>query len=170
MLDVFKNRFSVREYNSEVVDEHKLTQVLMAAQSSPTWKNKQCFDIIVIDDKEIQKEIGEIVNYNPSKSAYHNASHLLIFVADPAKSGHRDEKPYYMSDTAIAIEHVILQATALNLGTCWVGVFPEDIVKAKLGIPNNLKVVAMTPLGYSNEEYQKRPRRELSEIIHKNKY
>jgi len=170
MLDIFKNRFSVREYSSEVVSEQDLQNVLKAAQLAPTWKNKQCFDIVVVDDRKIMQAIGKATNHNPSESAYKCATYLLVFVADPSKSGDREDKPYYMSDCAIALEHAILQATALQLGTCWIGAFSEEKLSDILAIPKHLKIVGMTPLGYSNETYKQRPRRKLSQIVHRNKY
>ncbi|MDF9825653.1 nitroreductase [Breznakia sp. PF5-3] len=170
MLDVINKRFSAREYTDKQVENELLEKVLIAAQLSPTWKNKQCFEIICIDNKDLQLEIGELANFNPSESAYKKASHLLVFIADPTKSGLRDDKPYYMCDSAIAIEHSILEATSLGLGTCWVGVFPEQKIKKILHIPEHLRIVAMTPLGYTSEAFQKRPRREIKEIVHWNKY
>lgn len=170
MLDTMKKRYSARKYTDKKISENQLFQVLEAARIAPTWKNSQCFEIIVVDDEKTKAAIGEIVNYNPSESAYHKASHLLIFVADPEKSGMRDGKPYYMVDTAIAFEHSVLCATSLGLDTCWVGVFPEDALKAKLNIPNHLRIVALTPLGYADETYKQRPRRDLEAILHKTIY
>lgn len=170
MLDIIQKRFSVRSYTNQKVDTSLLEKVLIAAQYAPTWKNKQCFEIIVIDDRSMQQQIGELTKFNPSESAYQLASHLLVFLADPQKSGLRDDKPYYMCDSAIAITHCMLEATALGIGTCWVGVFPEDEIKSLLGIPEALRIVAMSPLGYTQETYQKRPRRPLDAFLHKNKY
>lgn len=170
MLKTIEKRFSARSYVDKKISDKQLNEVLVSAQLAPTWKNKQCFEIIVIDNRELQEKIGELANHNPSESAYTKASHLLIFVADPEKSGLRDDKPYYMSDCAIAIEHALLSATDLGLGTCWVGIFPEADLKELLNIPSNLRIVAMTPLGYTDEDYKKRPRRNLEEIVSYNTY
>lgn len=170
MLDIIKKRRSIRNYSNKKVSENDLNKVLEAVRLSPTWKNKQCFEVIVIDDKTLQKTIGETLKFNPCENAYTNATYTLIFIADPSKSGNRDEKPYYMSDTAIAVEHAILTATSLGLATCWVGVFPEDKLKTLLNIPSTYRIVALTPLGYANEEVKARPRRELKEIVHRNKF
>jgi nitroreductase len=51
-------------------------------------------------------------------------------------------------DTAIAMEHLILAATALGLGTCWIGGFDEDTVRGLIAAPERIRVVAYTPLGY----------------------
>lgn len=170
MLDIIKNRRSIRDYSTQKVSEEDLNIVLEAIRLSPTWKNKQCFEVIVIDDKQLQKTIGEVVKNNPCENAYTNATYTLVFISDPSKSGNRDGKPYYMSDTAIAIEHAILCATSLNLATCWVGVFPEEELKQLLNIPEQYRIVALTPLGYANEHVEARPRRAIEEIVHRNTF
>lgn len=170
MIETIKNRRSIRDYTTQIVSEEHLQIVLEAIQASPTWKNKQCYEVVVIDDKTLQKEIGELVKHNPCENAYANATYTLVFVADPTKSGTRDEKPYYMADTAIALEHAILSATHLGLGTCWVGIFPEEALKEKLSIPSHLRIVALTPLGYPNEEPSERNKRPLEMFVHRNTY
>lgn len=170
MLDIIKERRSIRNYSTQKVSEQDLETVLEAVRLSPSWKNKQCFEVIVIEDKKLQKEIGTLLNHNPCENAYTNATYTLIFIADPSKSGNRDGKPYYMCDTAIAMEHAILCATSLHLATCWVGVFPEAKLKALLNIPENYRIVALTPLGYANEDVDQRPRREISAILHRNQF
>lgn len=170
MLDIIKERRSIRNYSTQKVSEQDLETVLEAVRLSPSWKNKQCFEIIVIEDKKLQKEIGTLLNHNPCENAYTNATYTLIFIADPSKSGNRDGKPYYMCDTAIAMEHAILCATSLHLATCWVGVFPEAKLKTLLNIPENYRIVALTPLGYANEDVDPRPRREISAILHRNQF
>ena len=95
---------------------------------------------------------------------------VYIFVADPTKSGNRDEKPYYMADTAIAITHATLTATSLGLGSCWIGVFPEETLKEALNIPSHLRIVGLLPVGHPDEDPDARPRRSVEEIFHTNKY
>ncbi len=170
MLETMKLRRSIRNYSDQVVSKEMLQQIVEAIQCSPTWKNKQCVEVIVIDDKEKQKAIGEMVKHNPCENAYTNATYTLVFIADPSKSGNRDEKPYYMADCAIAVEHAILAATALGLGSCWVGIFPEEQLKQYLKIPNQYRIVALTPIGYPNEEVEARSRKTIEELVHLNSY
>lgn len=170
MLNIIKQRRSIRNYSEQKVNEEDLNDILEAMRLSPTWKNKQCFEIIIVNDKNVQKAIGEIVKNNPCENAYTNATYTLLLIANPEKSGNRDGKPYYMADSAIAMEHAILTATSLGLATCWVGVFPEEQLKELLNIPSEYRIVALTPIGYANEEVQPRPRRSIEEIVHKNKF
>ncbi|NBL00072.1 MAG: nitroreductase [Erysipelotrichia bacterium] len=171
MLEVIKQRKSIRQYSDRKVSDKDLNTVLEAAQLAPTWKNKQCFEMIVIDDKETQAKLGVLLKNNPCESAYTKASYTLVFIANPSKSGNRDGKPYYMCDSAIAMEHAILTATSLGLATCWVGVFPEDALKQLLNIPEQYRIVALTPLGYSDEkEVNHTSRRKLEDIVHYNQF
>jgi len=76
----------------------------------------------------------------------------------------------YPIDIAIALEHLILAATEKGLGTCWIGAFKEQLVKDILGVPDNVKVVALTPLGYPAREASVRGRKPLTEIVSYDKY
>ena len=91
---------------------------------------------------------------------------FVLFVADPARSGVRDEKPYYMTDIGIAMQNAVLTATEMGLGTCWIGAFTEGPIKELLGIPEELRIVSITPLGVPAEAPEARPRRTLSEFVY----
>ncbi|HUT25169.1 MAG TPA: nitroreductase family protein, partial [Sumerlaeia bacterium] len=71
----------------------------------------------------------------------------------------------YPIDVSIAVDHMTLQAVEEGLGTCWIGAFYEDKAKAILGIPDDVRVVALLPLGYPAEEPPPRPRKALEEIV-----
>jgi len=73
-------------------------------------------------------------------------------------------------DVAIALEHLILQAEEENLGTCWIGSFEEKEIKNILDIPEEARVLALTPLGYPAEKPPSRGRKNLEEIISYEKY
>ncbi|NLA87993.1 MAG: nitroreductase, partial [Clostridiales bacterium] len=68
-------------------------------------------------------------------------------------------------DCSIAMAYIILKAHTLGLGTCWLGHFDAGKVKKTLDIPDDVNVVAFTPLGYPVEETVPRPRKELNEIV-----
>ena len=70
----------------------------------------------------------------------------------------------------MALEHLILAATEQGLGTCWIGAFKEQLVKDILGIPKELKVVALTPVGYASRDASRRGRKPLSEIVSYDRY
>ena len=170
MLDVIKKRRSIRSYKETPIKVEDVNKIKEAIQRAPTWKNKQCFEVIIVDHPQLKQAIGNIVKNNPCENAYTKAPYVFVFIADPQKSGLRDGKPYYMADTAIAIDHAMLCATSLSLATCWVGVFPEEELKKLLLIPDAYRIVGLMPLGYPDEVVDARDRRDIDEIFHTNKY
>ncbi|MGQ3684759.1 MAG: nitroreductase family protein [Candidatus Loosdrechtia sp.] len=73
-------------------------------------------------------------------------------------------------NTDIAIEHMVLQAVELGLGTCWVRWFDDNKIKEALGIPENIEAIAILPVGYPAEDPPPRPRFPLDEIVYHEKW
>ena len=73
---------------------------------------------------------------------------IIVACGNPQQSGSRFDKDYYLVDVAIAMQNLVLAATALGLGTCWIGAFDENKLRLLLHIPENYRIVAITPLGY----------------------
>ncbi|MFH1327333.1 MAG: nitroreductase family protein, partial [Candidatus Bathyarchaeota archaeon] len=142
-IDVVATRKSVRGYANKEVEEEKLTKILEAARMAPSWANKQCWNYIVVKEKA---KIDELVGRNIN-SWLKKAPVIIVACGDPKESGSRNGMDYYLVDVAISMEHLVLAATNLGLGTCWIGFFDEAKVKQVLGVPENIKVVALTPLG-----------------------
>ncbi|MGF7185615.1 nitroreductase [Desulfitispora alkaliphila] len=168
---VVTSRRSIRKYTDQVVDQDKIIRIVEAARLAPSWKNLQCWRILVVDDKD-KKEllIDAFEDTNPGKKAIAQAPVLIVVFADPQASGVVGDKQYYLVDIGICMEHMVLAAQAEGLGTCWLGLFDEDKVRAALDVPEQLVPVAMTPLGYPNQEPKPRPRKELNEIAFKNSF
>jgi nitroreductase len=95
---------------------------------------------------------------------------VIICLADPEMS--RPVGPFdgFLVDLAIAIENMALTAWNLGIGSCWIGAFQEDKVKALLNIPDNLRVVSLLTLGYADEQPRPKNRKRLNEIIHYQQY
>jgi len=74
-------------------------------------------------------------------------------------------QPAYTVGVSIACAYMILQAYELGLGTCWIGAFKEDKTKKIINIPENVRVVAMTPLVYANQPPSKKSRKRLDQIV-----
>ena len=165
VMEAIEKRRSIRAYADRPVSAEQLTQVLEAIRLAPSWKNRQCWNVIVLSDRERILALGEQLKWNPGREVYDTAPVFLILTADPSKSGVRDDKPYYMTDVGIALENGVLAATALGLGTCWVGAFSEDPVKELLGIPDPIRVAAITPLGVPAEAPEPRPRRAMEDMV-----
>ena len=168
VMQAIEKRRSIRAYEPTPVSKEQLMTFLEAVRLAPSWKDKQCWRVIVLSDRERIRALGELLRYNPGKAVSDTVPYFLVFVADPAESGVRDEKPYYMADIGICTENACLAAAEMGLGTCWVGAFTEGPIKEYLGVPEQYRIVAMTPLGVPAEEPAPRPRKALEEIVFEN--
>lgn len=158
------SRRSVRRYANAPVDAQARALVIDAVRLSPSWKNQQPFFVVAVEDRALLMELGEICRMNPTQNAYENADSFLVLCADPHIGAQHEGKDYSLVDGALAMQQAMLQATALGLGTCWVGAFPQAPVKALLGIPAHVHIVGLTPLGVPAEQPAPRPRRKVSEM------
>jgi len=147
LFDVIQNRKSIRKYNNKPVEPEKIEQIMIAAQSAPSWRNSQCWKFIVVNDPKKKKDLIRCTGvFNSSWLGKEYA--IIVACGNPDQSGVRLDMPYYLVDVAIAMENLVLAATALGLGTCWIGAFDEDKMKTLLNIPQSHRIVAITPLGY----------------------
>ncbi|MDD2898571.1 MAG: nitroreductase family protein [Desulfuromonadaceae bacterium] len=166
IFQVFRDRRSIRKYKDSPVEQEKIEQILDAARLAPSWKNLQCWRFLVLTEP-VKKEalLSVFTDDNPGKKAIAQAPVAVVICGNPAESDMSHDIDYYVADVAIAFEHLCLAAHALGLGTCWMGLFDEATLKHKLDIPDNLRVVGITPLGYPDQEPKPRPRKDLNEIV-----
>jgi nitroreductase len=159
-MDVFeaiKRRRSVRKYRPEPIPKEKLESILEAARLAPSAGNRQPWLFVVVQAAERKKALAEHAN---EQAFLADAAAIVAAVGDPDVSARWHEK-----DTMIALEHMVLAATALGYGSCWIGAFDEDAVKRLLKIPARMKVVALLPIGVPAEAPAPKPRKGLSEIF-----
>jgi nitroreductase len=147
-MEVFKNRRSIRKYEDRPVEDEKLQAVLEAACLAPSWANKQCWTFIVVKDKAKRQEISSILGANPSAGAIATAPITIVACARPGDSGKANDQDYYMLDIGISFQQLCLEACEQGLGTVWIGWFDEEKLRPVLEIPDDIRIVALTPLGY----------------------
>jgi nitroreductase len=175
-MDVVASRKSVHSYADREVEEEKLAKVLEAARLAPSWANRQCCRYVVIKDKAKIEELSD-----GRKTWLKQAPVVLAACADPKDSGARNGMDYYLVDVGISMQQLVLAATDLGLGTCWIGMFDEAKVKKLLEVPENVRVVALTPLGYPAEKegFEIKPaqkfvgsdrRKPVEEVVHREKW
>ena len=162
IIDLISKRYSVRSYKSDPVEADKLQKVLEAARVAPTAANHQAFKIIVITTKGRQPELMRIY----SRPWFVQAPIVLCICGIPSEAWvRRDGKNYCDVDAAIVMDHLILEATDLGLGTCWIAAFDPVAARQVLGIPEEVEPIAFTPLGYPADKPSLKSRKNLEELI-----
>ena len=169
VLDTIRKRRSVRKYKGDPVPEDVLARVLEAARLAPSAKNIQPWKFIVVRDRATKRKLAKASFEQYFMS---DADVVIAACGFPEKAYPRQGR--YMNswpiDVAIAFEHLILQAAEEGLGTCWIGAFDEAEVKAVLGVPEEARVLALTPLGRPDESPRERGRKLLEEIVSYEKF
>ena len=157
-------RYSVRAYKPDPVEDEKLQQVLMAARMAPTAANFQPFQIIVVHTKGHEDELTRIYK----RSWFVQAPLVICVCGIPAQGWVRgsDKKNYTDVDAAIVMDHLILAAANLGLGTCWIGAFNPTATREVLGLPEGVEPIVMTPLGYPADQPRPKERKPLSDLVH----
>ncbi len=157
-----RERYSVRAYKPDPVEEEKLDKVLEAARLAPTAANRQPFQLIVIHTAGREKELTNVYG-----KTWFVEPPLLICACGLPERGwtRRDGKSYVDVDVAIVMDHLILAAANEGLGTCWVGAFDPAAAREVLGLPDDVEPIAFTPLGYPADEAGSKRRKPLAELV-----
>jgi len=162
LYEAIKLRYSVRSYLNKPVEQEKLDRVLDAARLAPSGSNRQPWKFVVVHDAEARKKLISAC----SNQEFVGQAPVVIagvgLMPDRIMSCGVPGDPV---DVAIALEHVALAATAEGLGTCWIGAFHQDQIRALLGIPTNAKVIEMMTLGYPADRPQPKTRKPIRELV-----
>lgn len=160
--ELINTRYSVRAYTPDAVEEDKLQRLLEAARLAPTAANRQPFQLIVIHTAGREEELKRIYR----KDWFVQAPLVIGICGIPAKAWvRRDGKSYMDVDVAIVMDHLILAAADLGLGTCWVGAFDRAAAREILALPDDVEPIAFTPLGYPADQPRPKMRKTLSELV-----
>ena len=158
--EVLKKRRSIRKYKGTPVARESVLEVLEAARIAPSAGHRQPWHFVVVEDGETIDELAGRQKWAA------DAPVMVVALADEAAS-----PSWCLNDVGIAFEHLVLAATNLGLGTCWMGLSRRDTeVRELLGVPEGLKVIAQTPLGYPDEEPGLKDRKGLDEIVSWGRY
>ncbi len=160
--ELINTRYSVRAYTPDAVEEDKLQRLLEAARLAPTAANRQPFQLIVIHTAGREEELKRIYR----KDWFVQAPLVIGVCGTPAEAWvRRDGKSYMDVDVAIVMDHLILAAADLGLGTCWVGAFDPSAAREILALPDDVEPIAFTPLGYPADQPRPKKRKTLSELV-----
>lgn len=161
--NLINSRFSVRSYSDKKVEKELILEILEAARLAPSAVNYQPWHFIVITEKDELACIHEVYH----RTWFREAPVCMVACADHTQSWKRksDGKDFADVDLAIAIDHLMLKATELGLGTCWICNFDVEMAKQKLELPDYMEPIALIPLGYTDSTPPEKKRKELSEIV-----
>lgn len=147
-LELAKARYSVRNYQAKAIEEEKLSLILEAGRVAPTACNNQPQKVYVAKSEKAKKAIASVCKYT------FDAPVILVIGYDRDRIWNNSLMPGYTSgdvDISIVCAHMMLQAAELGIGSCWVGYFNADEVSKALGLPENVTVSALLPIGYPAE-------------------
>jgi nitroreductase len=184
LFEAINNRRSIRHYTTDPVDDDKVNKILEAGRWAPSWANTQCWRFVVVRDPEIKARIsqsmmrikrGDELSDSPGTKAISDVPVLIVVCAEMNKSGCKpgdptsknfvtDKGDWFMFDTALAVQNMVLAAHGLGLGTVILGAFDAPMVEKILEIPKGYRVVIMLPLGVPAREGKAPPRKSLDEI------
>ena len=163
---VIEGRYSARHFVPAEVSESTVQRILEAAIRAPSAGNRQPWHFIVVRNAEVKRALATAAYGQDFVAA---GPVVIVVCADPERSatryGDRGRELYCLQDTAAATEHILLAATALGLGGCWVGAFDEQAAARALALPGHLRPVAMVPIGQPARSTRRTPRRALSEVV-----
>lgn len=165
-IDLAEQRYSVRKYSDKPIEKEKLDLVLKAGNLAPTAVNAQPQRIYVIQSPEVIAKMAEITPMT------FDAKTILAFAVNtdeewnnPLEAGIKAG----IQDVSIVATHMMMEATELGLGTCWVCYFPNTPMEKILGLPANEKLALLMPIGYPAEDAEPRAghfkRKEISETV-----
>lgn len=170
-LEAINQRRSIRKYLDKPVEFEKITTIIDAARKAPSAGNLQDWSFIIVTEKELIKQVA---SYSVEQYWIQTAPALIVVCGFPEKHemyyGLRGKRLYNVQDCAAAIQNILLSATDVGLGTCWVGAFEEDKIRALFAIPPDVRPQAIITLGYSDDTPQDRSLMPIENITFFNRY
>lgn len=158
-----RTRKSVRSYADKPVEREKLERVLEAARLAPSARNQQEWRFVVVTDAGKRQQLAEAAR---GQRFVAEAAAVVVCCAETDRRRMRCGLEAYPIDVAIAIDHMTLAAVEEGLGTCWIGSFDPDAVRQVCGIPADIEIVQLLPLGYPSDAAAiEKSRRTLDEIV-----
>jgi F420 biosynthesis protein FbiB-like protein len=199
IYEAINGRRSIRKYQTTKVEVDKLTKLVQAAITAPNGGNAQPWDFIFVTDSELINQLCKILEdvhgeyfgkgrkdniegerLEKTVSSYGRMANAPVFVLVCMNIRNQQLNESYENWTitwahhsiAAAMENLILAAVSEGLGTCWLGTpsWKSDNIKELLNIPENVEILAVSPIGYPDEAPKARPRIPVEEVTHFNKW
>ncbi|HEY74709.1 MAG TPA: nitroreductase family protein [Thermoflexia bacterium] len=145
-MDLIKKRRSIRKYTDEPVSDEEIRTMLEAAMAAPSANNSQPWEFVVVRDADLRRQLAQT---HPWSGMCAGAPVVFVVCAHESRSSH------WVEDASAATENLLLAAAGLDLGAVWVGIYPnqerEAHVRKVLGIPDDVRVLCLVPVGHPAE-------------------
>ena len=173
LLKIMRERRSVRKYDPEKpVEEEKINKILEAARLAPSSNNTQPWHFVVVRNEDTREKLSLAAPVGAATNKWvRNAPVVIVCCCRPDLLLHKSvgrlfDKDFFKPDVAIAVEHIVLAAKELGLGTCWVGWIDEKKIKRIIQLPSDSRVLALLPVGYPKGEWPAaKKRKKMDEIV-----
>jgi nitroreductase len=159
--EAIRRRYSCRNYKDKPLDQQQLAAILEAARQAPSAKNLQDWRFVVVTEKTARKRLAAAAN----NQTFLETAGAVIIACTVSDHVMRCGQAIGPIDVSIAIEHMCLQATEMGLGTCWIGSFYPEKVRAVVGIPEQVEIIELLALGHpadSPKEHRREPLESLA--------
>jgi nitroreductase len=145
VFDAIYGRRSIRRYKDKEVEKEKIIKLLKAGMAAPSACNLQPWEFIVVTDKEMLRQLKENIG-----EGNYNAPMAVVVCANTVNIPWGGDS--WMVDCSAAVENMMLAATAMGLGSVWIGSQDEDGVRKLLDIPDRISVMNVVYFGYPDQE------------------
>lgn len=165
LYELARERFSCRSYSDKPVKRDSLLAVMDVVKLAPSACNRQPWMFLIADSDELRNAIFE----SYGREWIRTAPEFIVACGVHSEAWHRphDGKDHTDVDVSIAVEHLCLAATAMELATCWVCNFDATVISKAFNLPDHVEPIAIIPIGYPAEgvEIPEKKRKELNEIV-----
>lgn len=195
LMDAIRQRRSVRKFKDDPVPDELIDELLEAARLAPSGSNIQPWRFVVVQSEEMKKKLDEVTPYKFAlkapvlfvccsdltsmetrpkrvKELFETGAFTDVEMDNPNSGKYESNvgksisiNGYLAMNVAIAIEHIVLRAADLGLGTCWIGRVDSDKTKKILKLSDDLQVMMLLPIGYPAQDPAQRPRFSKEEIV-----
>ncbi len=147
VLDAIRKRRSIRAYTEQPLSDEQVRVLAQAAMMAPSASNLRPWEFVVVRDRELRQQLARTHNWSAMAAA---APVVFVVLGDERRSPR-----HWVEDTSAATENLLVQAAGMGLGAVWAAVYPdagrEQYVRGLLGIPANLRILCLVPVGYPAE-------------------
>lgn len=166
VLHIIKTRRSIRAFLSDTIPEDDLDQLIEALRWAPSAGNRQPWHFFLIHNELLKQKLVQAAF---GQNFIAQAPVVFVVCAIPEQSavryGSRGKNLYTYQDTAAAVQNLLLTATDLGYGACWVGAFDEKKAVEALHLPEKYRPIAIVPVGKAGERPAITPRATKTEIV-----